>query len=304
MPNNGGGGFGAIERTVTSWGRNELEVSLRYFDKKFANPYARPITYADEYEGQRARNEAGVRARWRGKPNEDWVLRAEADLSMWPYDNTPEISPPPLSNNTAGLTNLQTYARADFLGLRFLKLAGWAQYKNKDLRHGGFGTCFETYAGGNLPVDGTGTPILVDANGNPIDQGCTGQFIRVAGRGWVDIVPRLFGIAIQYQHEWLDDPKYPTSFRQDRLVWAEVFATPIKDVRLRWKTRLLDEAIDRPDYGETTLWSFVEASWFYSRLFTAELRYDFIKFLDQRASTLAVQPNPVHRVRLEIITNF
>ena len=56
----GGGGMGAVARTVTTWGKNELETSIRYYDKKFANPHARPIAAPDEFDGLRARDETGA----------------------------------------------------------------------------------------------------------------------------------------------------------------------------------------------------------------------------------------------------
>jgi hypothetical protein len=42
---------------------SELEVTARYYQATFVNPYARPVAAPDEREGQRARDEAGVRVR-------------------------------------------------------------------------------------------------------------------------------------------------------------------------------------------------------------------------------------------------
>jgi hypothetical protein len=72
-----GGGVGAVLRAVIAQPRDlavpassggELEVTARYYQATFVNPYARPVAAADELEGQRARDEAGVRARgsWSG----------------------------------------------------------------------------------------------------------------------------------------------------------------------------------------------------------------------------------------------
>ncbi len=296
MPQNGGG-FGALERTTFALpGKSEVELSARYYDKKFVNPYGRPISFADEFEGQRARNEAGLRARWRGKPNEDFVLRAMADFSMWPEDNTAQISTnpgnPPPSNYTAGLANLDLEGRVDFVGLRYLKLAGWTRYVNKDLRHNGYGQCYEAYGSTNG----------VDFWGDPLP--CAGEFMRVAGRAAVELLNGRLGTALQVNQEWLTDSHYPSSYRQDRVFWFELFGSPIKDVNLRWRTRFFDEAVDNPGYGETSLWSFLEASWRANAAFTSILRYDFINVLDQRSSTLSLDPNPVHRLRLELVANF
>jgi len=37
----------------------ELEVVGRYYSTDYVNPFARPISQPDEFEGQRARDEAG-----------------------------------------------------------------------------------------------------------------------------------------------------------------------------------------------------------------------------------------------------
>jgi hypothetical protein len=57
----GGGGFGAIVRSVTNLGRGELDGSIRYYGSRYANPYARPISAPEELDGLRARDEAGIR---------------------------------------------------------------------------------------------------------------------------------------------------------------------------------------------------------------------------------------------------
>jgi DNA uptake protein ComE-like DNA-binding protein len=59
----GGGGYGAIARSVTTLDAGEVEVSARYYGPRYANPYARPISAPDERDGLRARDEAGLRIR-------------------------------------------------------------------------------------------------------------------------------------------------------------------------------------------------------------------------------------------------
>lgn len=59
----GGGGFAAIVRSVTNVDAGELDISIRYYDPRFSNPYARPIASADQLDGLAARDEAGIRIR-------------------------------------------------------------------------------------------------------------------------------------------------------------------------------------------------------------------------------------------------
>lgn len=75
----GGGGFGAIARSVTSLPGAEIEVSARYYAPSYANPYARPISAPDELDGLRARDEAGLRIRVTAFRGRRFGLRIAAD---------------------------------------------------------------------------------------------------------------------------------------------------------------------------------------------------------------------------------
>jgi DNA uptake protein ComE-like DNA-binding protein len=59
----GGGGYGAIARSVTTLTVGELDLSLRYYGSRYANPYARAAAAPDEHDGLRTRDETGFRAR-------------------------------------------------------------------------------------------------------------------------------------------------------------------------------------------------------------------------------------------------
>lgn len=75
----GRGGFGAIARSVTTLPMAELDISARYYAPSYANPYARPVSAADELEGLRARDEAGLRARATVRPGPRVSIRVLAD---------------------------------------------------------------------------------------------------------------------------------------------------------------------------------------------------------------------------------
>ena len=75
----GGGGYGAVVRSVTSLGSTELDMSVRYYGSKYANPYARPVSAPDELDGLRARDEAGLRLRLATQPGPRIGLRTIAD---------------------------------------------------------------------------------------------------------------------------------------------------------------------------------------------------------------------------------
>lgn len=56
-----GGGFGVLFRNVSTLPEATVDVSVRYYGSRYANPYARPISAPDELDGLRARDEAGLR---------------------------------------------------------------------------------------------------------------------------------------------------------------------------------------------------------------------------------------------------
>ena len=59
----GGGGYAAIARSVTTLAVGELDLSVRYYGSRYANPYARAAAAPDEHDGLRTRDETGLRAR-------------------------------------------------------------------------------------------------------------------------------------------------------------------------------------------------------------------------------------------------
>ncbi|MFZ5471514.1 MAG: helix-hairpin-helix domain-containing protein [Myxococcota bacterium] len=277
----GGGGFGVLQRSVFSPKRQEVELSLRYYDKKFVNPYGRPLSGPDEFQGQRARNEAGVRLRYDGRAIPDWQLRGSVDFWVWPQDGD--------AQGTAGLANLYTFARADFLGWELFSPGVWVDYRNKELRQNGAGLCYETSTEENEL--GEGLP-------------CSGEFYRVAARVRLSPVGPGLTVTLQYQRAFLGDPNYPTSLRQDQVVWGEIAMRPADSVRMRVRSRWLFEDVEDNTRLENSLWNTLDVTWLAAAQFHARLRYDVYVYLDQRASTALRQPKPEQRFRLELETRF
>lgn len=113
----GGGGPGAILRaTYTEPRKHELELAARYYHPDFANPYARPIAAADEYDGQRARDEAGVRLRYAGRVGR---VRLRAGVDGW-------------TNPTTELFKSEGYLRADVEASRSLRYGAWVDVREAD----------------------------------------------------------------------------------------------------------------------------------------------------------------------------
>lgn len=275
----GGGGFAALQRTTATFGRQEVELVLRYYDREYANPLSRPISAADEFEGNRARNETGVRAKYTGR-FDTFALRSQVDLYALPQE---------AAVGTAGFTTLDTYVRADYSALGWLKPSLWLYYRNKNLVVNGPGQCFDA-------------TFQTDPQGRSIP--CNGEQYRVQGR--LEFRPfKELSIAAQYQHEWLTDRAYPTALRQDRAAWliASYRPTPQLGLRLRSKYHA-DDLFDDGTGSERSLWTYAAVSYRVQKTWAVQVRYDNFAWLDRRRATVARRPSPEHRVRLELEASF
>jgi hypothetical protein len=114
----GGGGFAAVLRGTTARPGQELEVTLRWYDVAFANPYTRAVAAADEREGQRARDEAGVRVAYAGRATPSLAIRARGDVWVAPSTRTPKAA---------------LVARVDWDATGALGLALWGAWRDGDL---------------------------------------------------------------------------------------------------------------------------------------------------------------------------
>jgi hypothetical protein len=113
----GGGGFGALVRSVTTLAAVEVDASIRYYASSFANPYARPISAPDELDGLRARDEIGLRIRTTARPGRRVGLRTAID--GW------------RALSTGALRGL-LFARLDVQLLEPLAWAVWTEYQDTE----------------------------------------------------------------------------------------------------------------------------------------------------------------------------
>jgi len=269
-----GGGFGAILRSTFTWKKHEVEGVARYYGSDFANPYARPVSAADEYDGLRARDEAGVRFRYTGKVN-DLQLRSTLDFWTQLTDTAPKM---------------MGTVRADYELESWLIPGVWVWFSDRDLAEGGhLGQCYEVS--------------FENIEGEPVP--CAGEKFQLGGQ--VRLIPtRDLTVTAKYQHRWLDDGRddFDNGFRQDMAAWLVVMYKPIEGLRLRARMRYLFEAVSLDDYLEESLWFYLEAAWWYKRDFRIKLRYEMFSWLDDRASSADRDPNPAHWLRLELEYRF
>jgi hypothetical protein len=285
----GGGGYGVEQRTTFSPKGHELELSLRYYDNAFHNPYGRPIAAPDELDGLRAKNELGVRLRYFVRIGKNWELKTRNDFWMAPYATT--AAP-------AWIPNFYSLTRANFTGWRWFQPSLWFDLRNRNLTSSQRGRC------------AAGTVVYVE--GDPYT--CNGDLYRIAARLEFNPHQRVM-LATQAWFTWTDDVRFQNDFRRDLQLWFETRYTPADWLNLHLKARYLDQDISDPTYLETNLWTYLEATLRLGRHARVGLRYDFFLWLDQRRSTIgtvdangnavgARTPNPENRLMLDLRASF
>ncbi len=269
----GGGGIGAIARSTITWDRQELELTTRYYDEDFANPYARPIAAPDEQDGNRARDEVGGRVRYTGRHGD---LNLRAGLEVW-------------NLITEQVTRTDNYVRLDYAATAPLGWGFWLEYEDKDLAEGGRGQCFAVE--NIIDVLTTETPL------------CKGQRLSTTGRLHANPSKQL-RVTAQLTHRLVDDKLHPTGFRND--LSASVLARyRVNDrLRLRGRIRYLNEDLGDPTTLETSLTANADATFAVRRKDALRVRAELYQWLDKRDSTQARSPNPELWLWLEYQAKF
>mgnify|MGYP003592452428 CR=1 FL=1 len=313
----GGGGYAAILKHTATWGRHQIETSARYYDHNYANPYARPIAGRDLSEGQSARDEAGFRVRYTGRPTAKTSVRGWLNFWVPPSTGEPQI---------------HLYARVEHLVTRWWQPGVWLEARDKDMRVNGPGQCFGGDPGLSSNVGGDGDVGDGDVGEVGVDYGvpgttgvgCRGESVKYniqsafTPHRKIKLVPR-------FQHRFVGDPKsdafdstYTPSpdappeapkpvrkgYRQDISVWLTITARPTDSLRLRGRLRYQNQAIDDNTYLEQSLWTYLDAGYLIRKTFLVQFRYDLYVWLDKRANTLLRVPSPENRFLVTLEGRF
>lgn len=298
----GGGGWGVVQRSVWGKKKRELEITARFYDVRYVNPYARPVSSPDEVDGQRARDEAGLRVKYTDRTLGDFAVRGWVDFWALPWDQRGlegEITGATGGGYRAGTMNLQALVRADYKGWTVFEPSLWLDYRNKDLTNLNgdptdpqVGRCYTS-------LDGRAPPLI---DGDP--QLCLGERYRVGTRLYFRPIPKKLELAVTYQHDLVSDIDYTDRLSQDLRLTFEARSRPVDQLLFRLRSRYLKQDIFSNNRLEESLWSFLEVSWLGFRVFHATVRYDVYLWLDKRQGTLDRLPNPEHRIRLELEGRF
>lgn len=284
-PQTGGGGPAGILRMTATKKKQELEASFRYYDINYVNPFARPISQPDTLDGQRARDELGVRLRYY-RTDKLYSIRALLDLWEVPSQRDETL----LGRQQP---KLEAYVRGDVRTTNELSLGLWLRYQDKDLKAGGRDECFEV----SIEEFETDEPVP-----------CGGRQLTTIGRVRYQ-QNRQLSHTVMLEHQLLDDPTLvdtcdtdpsTCTFRQDMSAWLITLWNPEPGVRVRGRARYLNEDISANDRLEDSLSIVVDTAFRLRKRDLIRIRGDAKFFLDQRTSTIgdddgdppAREPNP------------
>lgn len=286
IQNDGGGGPAAIVRNTATWDTHEIEVSGRYYDEEYRNPYARPLSASDQSDGLRASDEAGARVRYTGQIGERTQLRTYLDV--W-------------HDLSADVTRLETFARGDVRATPWLTPGLWLDFRSNDVSGRGRDRC---YSGENETANEDSDAVLSLQDfleGN--DLGCSGVRYQLRPRVRVDPHKRV-NAQVQFQYSWVDRGRYEDRFSNDIRVVGIVGVNPIDPLRLRLRIAWDKDDISDDTFLQETLWGYLQASYRFQTWLQPSLRYDIRAWLDDRDSTSFRRPNPEHWVLLQILSRF
>jgi outer membrane receptor protein involved in Fe transport len=131
--------------------------------------------------------------------------------------------------------------------------------------------------------------------------------MQLTSIGRLRVMPdKKLTLTAQLQHQLVDDGgmNYTNKFRQDLSAWLIGLWRPQPRLRLRGRMRYLNEAIDDPDYLETSLWATLDATIGLRAKDNLRLRADLYAYLDKRTATDARSPSPELWFWLEYLAKF
>ncbi|MCO4763232.1 MAG: hypothetical protein KC502_17065 [Myxococcales bacterium] len=281
-----GGGWAGLIRSTWSTKNHEFEATARYYDRDFANPYARPIAAPDEYDGLRARDEAGLRLKYVGTIGR-LVFRAMGDAWVRKRQQSDdEDEPGPEKNVISALAQFRLAYRAN----RWLRPGLFIEYADKDVSDTGRDNCYGIAASSLLP----GEPPY-----------CQGEKLQMAAQLAIRPNSRA-SLSARFQYRFIDDGKedFDNEFRTDTSAWIVGMYRPMPNLRLRARASYVFEDTTSDTYMDKIFTGYGEASLLIKKAWWLKLRYQYYEFLDKRSGTLARTPNPSHWVRFELESRF
>ncbi|MCE9669062.1 hypothetical protein LY474_14715 [Myxococcus stipitatus] len=271
----GGGGWALLQRTVLSGRERELELSLRYYSRGFANPYSGATSGPDVLEGQRVRNELGARLRYLWRERGAWRLRGQVDAWTLPSDGAVA--------GTAGTVHARASARADWLAWERLQPSLQVDARESGLR--------------------SGRACEAADEDDPTSEACArgsryGLTLRVRSR-----VSEGVEVSMGYGHARVVEPDDPRA-RQDARAVVELRLRPVESLRLSGRVAWKDEDVSERTRLRQEVRTTVDVSGAVLDAVTLRGRYAWVVDLKDAREARVPPEVPRHLVRLDVETRF
>jgi hypothetical protein len=200
----------------------QIIPSFRYYSPGYDNPYARGESAADEYLGNRARDELGPRLRANYRP---WKwLRLRADVDMWRSQNQAVYDPD--TGAVTSMINTPTWAvrghyRVDVWPTAKEHLAVWFHHHDTDVGKGGRGLSY--YASSADQAGGETFYYAIMASTSRL---------------------KRFNFAVQFKHIFEDTSTFDNQYDKSWYVFARVRATLWKGSVISARVKYYDQYTD------------------------------------------------------------
>lgn len=286
----GGGGPAAVLRVSRNLKKNEIELSARYFDADFVNPYSGALAAPDEVEGQRARGEHGARLKVTRTIGQ-LTLRVQGDLwrrlvAIERQVGDTDVFVDDYDYVPAG----ELLARVDIESSKILRWGASVQYTDKGLGEGQL-----TDDAGNILPACFVTFVEDDLQGEPL--GCIGE--RIATRLRTRYAPqRSWHVLAQLAHDFMPSAESVDGMTNVTRDVHNLRATvngvwrPDDRLRLEGRLRYSDDDAAEADSLERTLHVMAAAGYRVRPRDQLRLRADVRFWLDTRTSTEFRNPSP------------
>ena len=232
------GGNAAVLRAELDLDPVDLELSARYYDELYDNPHGRGQAASDEFNGRRARDEAGGMVRMVAKVMPWWRLQLATDIWNHP---------------TNGRTDMKLNHKDTFDPIRELRLSTWVTYTDKDLTVGGRNEDYAANLESLVKADEERIDQLIaegldpdEANASVIaDLDPTGKGMKL---DWgVQLTAKaipLTTITAYYKMTWWDVSKYEDQFQTDYSTWLAISVKPLPYLGFQTRVKVANEDLD------------------------------------------------------------
>lgn len=268
------GGIGAVARALVDFSDPRIFVQLigRYYDERFDNPKSRAYADADEFFGNRGRDEGGAQLLVQYEPL-SW-LDFQAWVDVW-------------QRFSLETTNAEFNFRTNFTLTKGIRYSTWINLKDKDVSTGGRSETFDAGSQGDFLDESELFVDLVDLdNLEDLELANPGRGMAISHFGQFSVnsqaIPRTTIVArYRVRFEDIQNSEYTNKFEPSYLVSLRGSVRVIDELRLTARVSYEDEDwLD--ERGEQELLVYGQIDYNPWKFLGFRFRYDFIGDLRDR----------------------